>query len=315
MNSARPARSALAAILVAILLLPPVRAAEPGALAGPPRLDMLRDAFVCPDGEGGYLLTGTAGTFDKSGKTDFDYNRGAPLWRSRDLKTWENPVYAWDRAEHFARGGKPKRGIWLDWSAPADRIDGLLAQATTAPKFYSIQGAWYLLCAMNGQNIIVQKSASGKPEGPYDDHGYLATRGGTPSFFLEDSAVYLVFADGWIARVAPDLEKLAEAPRLLAPAQTGDPAKDRLTLGGKGVALFKREGKYCALAPRWQAHDGKPSHDAVLWTSDKLEGPYRETSTVLRGSGPVTVFQDKDSAWRAVSGLPCGGQPQLLAVP
>jgi beta-xylosidase len=283
----------------------------PGRQLGPPRLDMLKDAQICPDGRGSYFLTGTAATFDKSGGVDFDHNRGVPLWRSRDLKTWENLGFAWDRGEHFARSsGRPKLGVWLDWSAPADRIDGLLAQATTTPELCHIGDAWYIVCAMNGQNIILQKSTSGKPEGPYDDYAYLATRGGDPSLFADDDGkVYLVFADAWIARVKPDLTALAEEPRLLLPA----PNPDRLTLGDPGVALFKRGGQYCVLAARWQVCDGRPSHDAVLWTADAVYGPYHEMNVVLRGSGTVSVFIDGSGKWHAVSSRP--GELWIVEVP
>lgn len=48
----------------------------------------LRDAAVARTPGGTYYLTGTAGRLDKSGRVDFDYNRGAPLWSSDDLGTW-----------------------------------------------------------------------------------------------------------------------------------------------------------------------------------------------------------------------------------
>ena len=54
-----------------------------------PSLDLLKDAQICPDEAGGYYLTGTAGTHDKAGKPDFDYNQGVPLWHSTDLKSWK----------------------------------------------------------------------------------------------------------------------------------------------------------------------------------------------------------------------------------
>jgi beta-xylosidase len=281
--------------------------APPGHHDGPPRLDHLRDAAICADGAGGWLLTGTAGTFDRSGKVDFDYNRGAPLWRSRNLSNWSDGSYAWDRVQHLAQG-KPKLGIWTVWGAPADRIDGLLACATTTPRLYQVQGAWYLLCAQNGANILVQRAD--KPEGPYQDHGYLATRGGTPSLFQDDdAALYLVFADGWFARLQSDLHELAEAPRPLAV----DPASGRQTLGDPGVAVFKRGTAYQALAARWRVRDGKPVHDAVLWTSSTLAGPYAETATYLPDTGPVTVFAD-GATWKAVSSR-TAATPRIVVVP
>lgn len=276
----------------------------------------LRDAFITRAPDGTFCLTGTAGTPDKTGKIDFDYNRGAPLWTSEDGKAWAYVGYAWDRVRHFERrNGRPKLGIWLDWSAPADRIDGLLAQATTTPKLYRVGDAWYMLCAMNGQNIIVQKSTSGKPEGPYEDHSYLVTRGGHPSLFIDGDATYLVYADGWIARVEADLAKLAEVPRLMRPAAMEVPGDARLTLGDTGVAVFKRGGVYCALAARRTVRAGRPSHDAVLWTADSVYGPYAETDVVLVGTGPVTVFQDAEGAWQAVSSKPCEGAPRIQPIP
>ncbi len=283
---------------------------EPGTHDGPPRLDMLVHVQICPV-DGAFYLTGTAGTFDKTGKVDFDYNRGAPLWMSTDLRNWSCLGYVWDRPTCF-NAGRPKIGFWLDWNAPAERIDALLAQATTTPKVYQLNSEWYLVCSMNGQAILLQKSATGKPEGPYDDFAVLATRGGCPSIFSEDADThYLVFADAWIARMAPDLTLLAEAPCPLLPKPGPDPAANRLTVGDAGVSLFKHEGRYGLFAPRWRVHQGKPSHDAVLWCADSVYGPYSETSTVLVGAGPVTVFKHGD-AWKAVSAKPGKDTPRII---
>ena len=168
---------------------------------------------------------------DKTGKPDFDYNQGVPLWHSSDLKSWKSLGLAWDRVALYQKG-RHKLGIWLDWSVPADRIDGLLAQATTTPQLCRIGNDWFIVLAMNGQNILLQKSTTGKAEGPYDDFAYLATRGGHPSLLVDDDGtVYLVFADAWIAKLKPDLKELAEDPRLLLPV----PNPDRLTLGDPGV--------------------------------------------------------------------------------
>ncbi len=290
--------------------------AEPGSLSGEPRLDFLMDAFIAPDGAGGWYLTGTAGTLDEAGACDFDYNRGAPLWHSADLENWTVEGYAWDRPAALA-AGKPKIGIWLDWSAPGERLDALLAQATTTPRLYQIKGDWYLLCAMNSQNVLLQKSTSGKAEGPFEDFAYLVTRGPEPSFFVASSGdVYLVYAEGWIAKMDPSLEKLAEAPRPLKVASAAGDGP--LLVGERNVALFERGGKFHVLAPRHQVRDGKASHDAVLWTAGDIDGPYTSTETVLAGFGPASVFQKPDGSWHAVSALPTattGGKPKILPIP
>jgi beta-xylosidase len=292
--------------------------AEPGTHGshdGPPKIQFLENACITAD-DGVFYLTGTAGTYDKSGKVDFQYNRGAPLWKSTDLKEWESLGYVFDRARLLnSTRGRLKIGYWLDWNAPAERIDALLAHATTTPKLYHINGAWFLLCAMNDQAILLQKSATGEPDGPYEDFTVLATRGGYPSLFIDDDKTpYLVLADAWIAKVKPDLTALAEDIRPLLPAPGPSIADNRLTLGEQGACLFKNGRTYYVFAPRWQVHDRRASYDAALWTADNVYGPYVETRTVLWGTGPVTVFQDGQGGWKAVAGLPNDGPPTILDV-
>jgi beta-xylosidase len=287
----------------------------PGTQTGAPRLDMLRDAHISLDGQGGYYLTGTAGTFDKTGRVDFDHNRGAPLWHSTDLKTWKPLGYAWDRVEHFRTVRRPKLGVWLDWGVPEGRIDGLMSQATTAPRLYHINKGWYLLCAMNDRNVLLQKSSSGKAGGPYRDYAYLVTRGPRPSLFVDDERIYLVYAEGWIARLKPDLLELAEPPRPLQPRPRAQPGAARLTLGDKGVALFRRGDTYYVLAPRWTVRDGKSSHDAFLWKSTRVYGPYEPTGGVITGSGPASVFRDARDRLRAVCSGVFEASPRIVPIP
>lgn len=292
-------------------------AAQPGDLAGPPRLDMLEDAAIVHHG-GVYYLTGTAGTFDNNRQVDFAYNRGAPLFRSNDLQSWENLGYMWDRFEHYERtNGRPPKGIWTDWAAPAEEIDALLSQATTHSRLYEIDGKWYLLCSMNNQNLLVQRSTSGKPEGPYDDYAYLVTRAPDASlFFDDDGSVYLIYAEGWIAPVKRDLSALLAPPKPIA-VQSTAPGQGPLFVGERGgVALFKRDGSYHLLAPRHVVRKGQSSHDAFLWVADNVAGPYRLTNVVLEGSGPVSVFQTPNGEWGAVSGLPTGANgPRFIQIP
>jgi beta-xylosidase len=309
-------RLTMVGVALAVVSARAIEPGTPGSHDGPPKIEFLENACVTAD-DGVYYLTGTGGTYDKSGKVDFQYNRGAPLWKSSDLKKWEPLGYVFDRAALLNRNrGRPKIGFWLDWNAPAERIDALLAQATTTPKVYHINNDWFLLCAMNDQAILLQKSASGKPEGPYEDFTVLATRGGYPSLFVDDDeTLYLVLADAWIAKVKPDLTALAEEIRPLLPAPGPFISENRLTLGERGACLFRNDGTYSVFAPRWQTHDERASYDAVLWTSHNVYGPYLETKAVLRGTGPVSVFQDAEGAWRAVAGLPNDGLPRILAIP
>ncbi len=293
----------------------PPEPGQPGTQTGSPRLDMLRDAYIAPDGNGGYYLTGTAGTFDRSGRPDYDHNRGVAMWHTTDLARWAPLGYVWDRVEHFRSVRRPKLGAWPDWGVPAGRIDGLLAQATTTPQLHRIKGHWYILCAMNDRNVLVQRSVSGRPQGPYRDHGYLVTRGQRPWLFVDDDErIYLLFGEGWIARVAPDLTKLAESPRLLRPETSSKPGGGRHTLGEAGLCLFRKGDTYYAFAPRWVAADGRGRCDAFLWKASSPYGPFKPTGVSIAGSGPVTVFRGPGGRWQAVTSRSFQAVPRIIPV-
>jgi hypothetical protein len=283
--------------------------------------ERLRDAAVTRAPDGTYYLTGTLGTPDKFGRMDFDYNPGVPLWRSADLKTWQSLGLAWNRAEHFTRAaGRPKPGLWLDWSAPAGRIDALLSQATTTPSLCRIGRDWYLVCAMNGQNILLQKSAAGNPEGPYDDFAYLATRGGHPSLFVDDDPTtpagsgaaggtgYWVVGQGWLAKLKPDWTGLAERPQLLRCApfpaiphgvhEMASPHAPRY-LGAAGAHVFKADGRYYLIGAAVRDRIGVGCYDTFVAFADKLTGPYGSPHLMIPHGGQTTVFKGPDQQWWA----------------
>jgi len=291
----------------------PLAGADP---ANPPLGLPLRDASITIV-DGTWYLTGTVGTDDNTGAVDFDYNGGTPLWRAPDGKDWESLGLVWDRAERFeALGGPPSRaGKWVEWTPPGERLNALLANATTTPSIYKHEGSWYLLSAQNQRNVFVFKSTSGKPEGPYANHANLATDGGFPSFFFdEDGSVYLVLADGWIAPVKPDLSGLL-APIRRMETFVDASGKGPLFLGDRGISLFQREGRYHALGARWTVREGKPSHDAFLWVADSPTGPFHPTGVVLRGTGPVRAFQTPDGSWQAISSRPVAANPMIQPIP
>ena len=127
--------------------------------------------------------------------------------------------------------------------------------------------------------------------------------------------MFLIFADAWIARLAPDQKALGEEPRPMLAAKPGPQGIGRLTLGDPGVNVFKHKGRYYVLAARWQVCDGNPSHDAVLWKADSVYGPYHDTGRVLVGVGPVSVFWTSGGTWRAVSSRRCAKAPHIVEVP
>ena len=191
-----------------------------------------------------------------------------------------------------------------------------LSRATTTPSLHKIGADWFMIFALSGQNILLQKSTSGKPEGPYDDYSLLATRGGFPTLVQDGGAVYLVFAEGWIGKLKSDLKGLDAPPKPLALAPAASPGESPLFAGDRGVAVFQRGGKFHLLAARWAVRDGKPSHDATLWVADAIEGPYRKTDVVLADTGPVSVFQDAKGEWQAIPARPLeNSAPAPLPIP
>ena len=50
----------------------------------------LRDTAIARGPDGTYYLTGTTGTERPDGTVNFAINEGIRLWRSKDLKTWDD---------------------------------------------------------------------------------------------------------------------------------------------------------------------------------------------------------------------------------
>jgi beta-xylosidase len=172
--------------------------------AEPVRLELaasLRAPQISRARDGTSYLTGTTSVNSLDPRyTDFQNNDGVRLWKSTDLKIWEPVGLVWDLSRTGGRDAR-KSG----WQAHLRSVPGRPGKAwsrgVTAPELHFVKGAWWIVFALNDQDIGLLKSKSGKPIGPYEEIGRLSNRflGGDGSLFEDaDGKVYLVWGGGFV---------------------------------------------------------------------------------------------------------------------
>ncbi len=285
------------------ILRGPDRPAEPGG---------------APAGEV-YYLTGTlqGPAFDKT--LDFDNARQIKLWKSENLKKWEEIGTVWDldRDVLGPRGDEHYRDIrWMRraYKNPSCS-DSPVCMGFCAPELHYIVrsdergGDWFICFSMNNEGTGLLKSVTGKPEGPYEAWAHITLSGGHPSMFQDDPneqgvrPVYWLFGNCMLARLTPDLRSLAESPQWLRTCHQAPTAyaveklgatlfRDYpLTVGDHGAFLFKNRGRYYLTAARRTNRFNAACHDTFVAWSDTLSGPYSEPTLMVPHGGCATVFQ------------------------
>lgn len=266
----------------------------------------IRDTHITLCHDGYYYLTGT--TRAEGEEAAFRFNDGIHLWRSGNLKDWEDLGLVWsfekdgtweNRWMRFMGGGKP---------CSADDPEG--HRALYAPEIYSINGDFYITASINWPKqdendpascTFLLKSISKKAEGPYIDchGGPLTSRIDSTLFQDDDGSVYYIWQDGNIARMKDDMTGFAEEPRKII-QQHYDPEPYC-----EGVSIFKHGGRYHLLLAIWMMDEGKAgyfpgckekklSYDCVVASSDNIYGPYGERYTSITGGGHNTFFRSKE---------------------
>ncbi len=309
--------AALMALVFSLLAACALQGAGPArklARSFPGEIGPLRRAHVCRGHDGFYYLTGTRATPGLDGTPDFDHNRGVRLWRSKDMTGWTDLGYAWDMVEVANRARNATTKDF--WYVPAGRINGYPAHAMTAPELHYVKGTYWIAYSLNGRGTALLKSKSGQPQGPYEDVGYITTRGGNASMFEdEDGTVYWLFADAWIAKMKEDMSALAEKPRPLLPAPSVAPGAGRYKFPRGGTFLFKKDGSYHLTYADHVLRHGRPSYDAFIAVSDDIYGPYTPQDIRLPDTGPVSVFQDADGAWMVSYSERRTNRPAIMRIP
>lgn len=160
----------------------------------------LRDTFVFRAPDGWYYLTGTLP--DPELGHCWATNPGIPLWRSRDLKTWEELGLIWS----FERDGtwdaeiKPvPENHWEIRRRDNDANEPVppIRRAAWAPEIHFFDDTYWLTFSLNwtpGYGTVLVRSKTGKPEGPY---AHVADGPITPDidsslFVDDDGTVYFI---------------------------------------------------------------------------------------------------------------------------
>jgi len=240
----------------------------------------VRDTSVCLGPDGMYYLTGTTGH-----PTWWHTNEGIRMWKSRDLKTWEpmGLVWSFEKNATWQKGQSDKDGI-------------ITERAIWAPEVHYFKGTYWLVYCVNydkgGTGIL--KSESGKPEGPYVDmkkDGPLTGEIDSSLFADDDGAVYLVWQNGKIAKMKDDMTGLAEEPRHLKPANSGQ-------VGFEAAFITKINGRYHLICANFNNWDGKTStYDCMAASAENIYGPYGDSYLAIPCGGHNVLFKDVKGEW------------------
>ncbi len=261
----------------------------------------LRHTFIMRAPEGGHYLAGTVSADDQG--ADFQNNRGVRLWKSADMKTWEDIGFVWEIEKDGGAWHKQKN---LNPDDPA----GPLVRGVTAPEIHFLKGTWWIPYSMNGHGTGLLKSTSGKPEGPYEDMGRMTAGEGNASLFEDfDGAVYWVWGPGRIAKMKPDMSGLAEQPVQLTLGLNQDSIYfgRRVHVAGahfpESVFLFKtaedKKGspRYHLMFESGSCQLGGYTKDTFLASAATLPGPYEKYEVLLDHGAQSVVFQDAAGNW------------------
>lgn len=259
------------------------------------------DPTICRVGDDYFLVTST-----------FEYFPGLPIFRSRDLVTWEQIGHVVDRAGQLDYAGIASSG-------------GLYA-----PTLRHHEGVFWLVCTLvdqqdagRGGNFLMTAT---DPAGPWSDPAWLDVGGIDPSIFFDDDS--RVWMHGTRLAAEPlwhdqtevwvrELDPVAKA--LVGPEHVVWTGALRDVVWAEGPHLYNVDGTYYLLA----AEGGtEMNHAVAVARAESVTGPYEGsrknpvlTHRHLGGSADVVgvghgdLVQAADGSWWAtVLGMrPYGG--------
>tara|TARA_R110001592_G_scaffold62863_5_gene192460 strand:- start:52 stop:1203 length:1152 start_codon:yes stop_codon:yes gene_type:complete len=287
-----------------------------------PLIDIwLRDTYITLGPDGYYYMTGTSAL--KGRTTARDINSGIPLWRSLDLKNWEDLGYVWT----FEKDGTWQKEFDIITHGSKEDLNqniiGKKRRTLWAPEIHYIQSQknYFIVACIpenpNGKGSFILKSTSGKPEGPYiniegNSSGPIFPRIDGSLFEDQDGTVYFVGHNHEIAKMKGDMSGFAEPLRKIKEKEyNSEPYIE-------GAFIVKEAGKYFLMQAIWSirqpdgsfSYDGKNpyknkqereanlySYDVVIASADNIYGPYSKRYTVVTGGGHNNFFKDKDGKW------------------
>ncbi|MCM5661800.1 family 43 glycosylhydrolase [Galbibacter mesophilus] len=262
----------------------------------------IRDPYINLMEDGYYYLTGTTPKKGDSRELTELYNTGLDeqnqklygkpsivgpdinLWRSKDLKKWEDlgAVFSIDKgywAEKMPQNFEnSKEEDWRVW----------------APEIYKIGGRWVMVHTSpepvpNGANMVISKGE--KLSGPFNfPMGDDMRNKHDPSLFNDNGKWYLLWGNTSIAPIKPNFSGLASEPVRIDPSNR--------VIGHEGATLRKIGDKYVHFGTAWSTDNMRHgSYNLYYCLSDNITGPYGPRRFVGRFLGHGTPFQDKQGRW------------------
>jgi xylan 1,4-beta-xylosidase len=230
------------------------------------------DPTVCRVGEDYYLAC-----------SSFEYLPGVPIFRSRDLVTWEQIGSALERPAQVVPGAPASGGIY----APTLRHhDGTFWLVTT-----DVSRAGHLLVSATD------------PAGPWSDAVRIDAGGIDPDIAWDDDGTcYLTWTDGGTVQAVLDPATgslLTEPQRLWSGTGGRDPEAPHLYRVGDTWYLLVAEGGtglgHAVTVARGSAPSGpfEPCPDNPLLTA-------RGTDSAVQNTGHADLVQRPDGTWAAV---------------
>lgn len=167
-----------------------------------------------------------------------------------------------------------------------------------------IRGDRMLLAFADDQGCAhVAQGSAAKPTGGFIESPCLVSDASDVSSFIDDDGTpYLLWDGGRIAKLTPDLARLAEAPRFLKP----DPAlfavdppagKDwpvRLRIGKAGASMFKLDGQYVVTASEVTGRMRTATDDVYMATAPSPYGPFSKRFLAVPHAGQTNVVRARD---------------------
>lgn len=236
--------------------------------------ESMRDPSVTLGGDGYYYLVGTL--------DGYGYHRpegGVKLWRSSDLKKWDEVGFVWkwegmgyDFGDNIAELWAPE----IMWSA--------------RDKTYYL--AFSVMERGVGGKTWLYRSTSGKADGPYENVTKSYFVKGIDGFpFEDDDGLYFLWGGGSIGKLNAKRDGFEGPVRTLVDAD-GD------HVGYEGNGLIKANGVYFLTGAEW--HGPLRTHgtyDMMYGTSKTLFGPYSQRRMGAPHGGHGTAFKDKEGRY------------------
>jgi len=273
----------------------------------------LRDPSICRGPDGIYYMTGTDGTSILGDGLDFLNNDGIRVWKSPDLKSWELVGQVLDLGPGAMSRPDDSPGGNRGWRRRPMALPGApdtpFVRGVQAPEIHYLKDTFWIVYSISGIGGGLLKSESGKAEGPYVDWAFMGEKegwgkgtkrlflkGGSPSLFAdEDGAVYVLYNNGYIAKLKDDMTGVAERPRMLLcdnSEKSGEKAMDQsLQVGSDGYFLKKIEGTYYLFATDFTTRAGESVQDVYVSWATNVYGPYSERRWCVPHAGQTTVFE------------------------